>query len=260
MTLNNRSIPIIPIINRSPENSSFKFLDNALIILGSGFIREHEYNLPLQLDPNSNWIVFSIDTKENYNRDELKIDNIEVVRLQISLANYDEIINVLKSYHVELCEKIYIIDSVSCGFITNASVHIINYLLDENKRVYWTHYISPYNESPSTLHKAYSNETFYNILNEVLDEQHKKLLKNDKAFISLRNVFNNTKNVIEFVSTYKHLFNKNAPTLVILKYFQEQLTLNDIQNFEDEFIVVEKTEQINHEKNISCIASNTYGI
>jgi hypothetical protein len=116
-----------------------------LIILGSKFNYLHEYDLPNMIDGNSRWNVFSIDIipLEN-NKRKSSVDNIKINRMSMNITSIFEKKEIAGIQNSE----IYIMDSISCGFITNTAKKLVRLFIPNND-VYFVHYISPSMENPS---------------------------------------------------------------------------------------------------------------
>lgn len=142
-----------------------------MIILGSNYQEDTEYNLPRIIGDND-WIIYSIDIiKPEKELVEEKKDthNITIHRWQYDLSKTDitEYLNITNS-------EVYILDSISCGFITNTSKSLAKYLLGLNNTVLYLHYISPYNADPSLIEWRH----YVEYLNVPIDERCKPTTNN----------------------------------------------------------------------------------
>lgn len=128
---------------------------NILVIVGSGFRETHEQNIGRNLRDGS-WKVFSVDSIAVPS--ESNIDGI--IRLSLNLTNdlgilQDRISDVVKS-----AVTVYLVDSISCGFISSYARDLVRFICDTNPLVdIWVaHFVSVFNLDPTNRISSYSQE------------------------------------------------------------------------------------------------------
>lgn len=225
-------------------------MQNLLIVLGSNYVELHEYDLPIFIDKNAYWDVYSIDYSKN---EDYTIGNIHIYRIGLSISDFE--IQSIENYN-----NIYIMDSISCGFVTNKSIQLIKFCLENSQaNVYWTHYISPYNESPSVSLKDYSDDDIKLLFNVIFTSNYiSKLESNSRHYENAVTVLRNSPNIHDFIYyTGKdsiYINNKNDTILLGKKI----LSIIDIENYIKFYDMREiKIEDIIR-YNISCSAGNPH--
>lgn len=155
-----------------------------LIILGSDYQESIEYYLPEIIDEKSEWVVYSIDIIPNDESKKLISNNlITVNRINmniIELVNQDFISEIKDS-------TVYLIDSVSCGFITETSKNLVKIFNDNKNIIYFNHYISPKNIDSSHLTNEFKIDNLLNTdFNYIVDAS--PLLKSKDNSIAIDKV------------------------------------------------------------------------
>jgi hypothetical protein len=123
---------------------------NYFFILGSAYDKHIEYDLPKRISTEK-WKVYSVDLLSNENKDdenkddENKDDEIDVTRLSMSVTKLIDLELVDETNKSIEGKNIYILDSISCGFVTETAKQLWKKYSPTNN-VYFIHYISPYSE------------------------------------------------------------------------------------------------------------------
>lgn len=232
-------------------------MTNLLILLGSRYLNIHEYDLPRGISDRSTdpteptqWIVYSIDILSSSSltieekAEEDHFADIKVIRLQMSIESiYPEMFG--SRYHT-----IYIMDSISCGFVTETSFKLIDYFLKYSSRIYWTHYISPYNEYPTIPLSSYTRSEIHFLLDTILTPLPEKAVRH------LYQSFLVSRNIAEFILNLpQSILTKNKTDIIL--FAQSYLTMRDL-NYIEFYLVHEENISELYKINISCIATNTY--
>ncbi len=242
-----------------------------LIIIGSAYRYESEINIPVSVDSLSEWKVYSIDHSPIMEdiKKEYSVDSTTVHRMQINVSDVNS--NEYKTFIEELGEfkqsDVYVVDSISCGFISNFAVSLLKLLINElNCSVFFSHYISSFNQEPSfslVYMKSAINDDD-SVIDEILNilEFKKPFKKNQlKGLINSQNERNYLANALEeFIHANKFISfkeNKSSSDLrSIISKFETRLISFVSLNKETDISV----ENLNQYRKSVCYAKNTFSV
>jgi hypothetical protein len=152
---------------------------NVLVIIGSGFRESHEQNIGRNtLD--GTWVVFSVDSIALPS--ESNADG--TIRLSLDLTRDLGVLQDRISAAVKSATTVYVVDSISCGFISSYARDLVGFICDTNPLVdIWVaHFISIFNLDPTNRISSYSPEDQLRIEQILMDAVFTKHRRGMRAF------------------------------------------------------------------------------
>lgn len=242
-----------------------------LIIIGSAYRFESEINIPLVTDNISEWKVYSLDhlpigqdVKEVYT-----VNNTTVRRKQLDVsredsAEYKQFIEDIKETKQS---DVYVIDSISCGFISNFVVKLLKMLAELGCSTFFTHYISSFNHDPSfsLTYIVPAIDKDDSVIDEIMDIlDFNRPIKKDliKRYVGAQQKQNYLADSLEeFLRANKKIMSfkenkSNSDLRSIISKFETKLI--EFVNITDTGAI--SVESLDQHRKSACLAKNIYSI